>query len=378
MKLDTEFIKLPLRFDVEQLKREIAQFTEDDWMPHATGFPGNFSIPLISLNGEYNDALHGAMKGTPALARCAYIQQIMTEFGEVFSRSRLMRLEPGTDVPPHVDVNYHWHNRVRIHVPITTTEDVLFYCNDKHVHMAPGECWIFNSWQEHTVQNNSDRTRVHLVLDTAGSPRFWQLAEEGEWPFENRSIEPTPPKYIAFDPDQEINVRTEAFNAPLVLCPAEIESLAFSLVEDASLSADSDPRSVEQYRWLARNFVRAWREVWSEHGMKPTGWPLYHALVNQADAGLAAITPEIVLNSNEVELGPAFRGLVLYSAINEEFAPQYLDKDELPDNLEPAIRQFKPNEGGLKKTAQANSAPRRNDPCHCGSGKRFKHCHGSL
>jgi preprotein translocase subunit SecA len=21
---------------------------------------------------------------------------------------------------------------------------------------------------------------------------------------------------------------------------------------------------------------------------------------------------------------------------------------------------------------------RRNDPCHCGSGKRFKHCHGRL
>ncbi len=183
MKLETEFVKLPLLFDVERLRKEIAQFSEDEWMAHTTGYAGNLSIPLISLEGEFNDAMHGPMKPTSALKRCEYIQQIMTTFDEVFSRSRLMRLEPGQEVPPHSDVNYHWYNRVRIHIPITTTEDVLFFCGDQHVHMAPGECWIFNSWLEHTVKNNSDKTRVHLVVDTAGSTKFWDLVKRGDWPF---------------------------------------------------------------------------------------------------------------------------------------------------------------------------------------------------
>jgi uncharacterized protein YecA (UPF0149 family) len=28
--------------------------------------------------------------------------------------------------------------------------------------------------------------------------------------------------------------------------------------------------------------------------------------------------------------------------------------------------------------SQTTKAPGRNDPCHCGSGKKYKHCHGSL
>jgi hypothetical protein len=393
MKLDTEFIKLPLLFDVERLKVELAQFSEEDWLPHATGYTGNSSIPLISLNGEYNDALHGPMQATSALDRCNYIRQVMTEFDEVFSRSRLMRLDPGTEVPPHVDVNYHWHNRVRIHIPITTTDDVLFYCNDKNVHMAAGECWIFDSWSEHTVKNDSDKTRVHLVLDTAGSPRFWHLAEQGVWPFMERLQPASKPKTIHYDPKKEAHIRTETYNAPLVLSPGEIENLTAILIDDASLSPESDEERLDQYKWITKSFVRAWREVWSEHGMKPSGWPLYHNLVRAVDAAISTVSPDLILSSNEVELGPAFRGLVLYSAINEEFAPQYLDKDELPDDLKLATRYFSNDNAGSKNSSDSeaehieivssmksaeNNEFGRNRPCSCGSGLRYKHCHGKI
>ena len=395
MKLDTEFIKLPLLFDVERLILEIAQFTDDDWMPHATGYTGNSSIPLISLQGENNDALHGPMRSTSALDSCDYIRQILTDFDEVFSRSRLMRLDAGSEVPPHVDVNYHWHNRVRIHIPITTTDNVLFYCNERHVNMAAGECWIFDSWSEHSVKNNSDETRVHLVLDTTGSPRFWQLAEQGFWPFKDRQSPPATPKVIQYEPDKSSNIRTEIYNAPLVLSPGELEYLTAILINDASRSPESDQEGINKYKWVTKNFVRAWREVWSEHGMKPSGWPLYHHLVKQVNIAISTITPDLVLSSNEVELAPAFRGLVLYSAINEEFAPQYLDKDELPDTLKGAIRKFSTddeNAGSSGESAEPKETPDssfalnygaagavgRNDPCSCGSGLRYKHCHGKI
>lgn len=394
MKLDTEFIKLPLLFDAERLQQEVAQFAEDEWMGHTTGFAGNSSIPLISLDGEFNDALHGPMKPTPALRRCAYIQQIMTTFGEVFSRSRLMRLAPGSQVPPHADVNYHWHNRVRIHIPVTTTQDVLFYCADRHVHMAAGECWIFDSWSEHRVENNSDRTRVHLVLDTAGSPRFWALAEQGYWPFGDSRVPAAEPRRVEFDPDQPVKVRTETYNAPLVQSPAELENVIRYLVDDVDRSSASAQASFEAFAGLGKSFVRAWREVWSEHGMKPSGWPKYHALVKQADQAITVVAPELTLHSSGVDLVPAFRGLVLFSAINEEFAPQYLGREDLPEQLEQAVRHFAPSTPPAKGGGDAGTKPAgpkgqvfkeahakkqgRNQPCSCGSGKRFKHCHGRV
>jgi hypothetical protein len=369
MRLDTEFVKLPLLFDVEQLRKEIGQFSEEEWIAHTTGYAGNLSIPLISLDGEINDAMNGPMRPTPALARCEYIQQIMTSFGEVFSRSRLMRLEGGHEVPPHVDVNFHWFNRVRIHIPITTTEDVLFYCGDKHVHMAAGEAWIFNSWSEHTVKNNSDKTRVHLVLDTTGSTRFWELVEHGEWPFMAGRPAASRPQFVGYEPDKPIQIRTETFNAPLVQSPGELQVLIRALVDDVECNSDADEQSRHSFVHLTTNFVRAWREVWSEHGMKPSGWPLYHSLVQQVDSGAFAVAPDLVIRSG-IELAPAFRSLVLSSAVNEEFAPLYLDKDEVPANLRKAARSYHPDQADtVEKVA-------RNAPCPCGSGERYKHCHG--
>ena len=393
MKLETEFIRLPLLFDVERLRHEIGQFADNEWMGHTTGFAGNSSIPLISLDGEFNDALHGPMQPTPALERCPYIQQIMTEFAEVFSRSRLMRLAPGSQVPPHADVNYHWHNRVRIHIPITTTPDVLFYCADRHVHMAAGECWIFDSWSEHRVENNSGNTRVHLVLDTAGSPRFWALADRGDWPFGKPPQSPAEPRRVEFDPDMPVRIRTETYNAPLVQSPAELENLIRYLVDDIDRSGPSAETACATFVGFGKRFVRSWREVWSEHGMRPSGWPGYHALVQQARQDVQAAAADLTLRSNGVDLAPAFGGLVLFSAINEEFAPLYLGKDELPEHLQQAARHFA-NRPAAAGTADARDVPAktrqrpagdgpggpagRNAPCACGSGKRYKHCCGRV
>jgi len=80
---------------------------------------------------------------------------------------RLMRLNAGCEVSPHVDFNYHWYSRVRIHIPIVTNPQVIFYCGDQQIHMQAGECWIFDSWRRHKVINSSDQDRVHLVIDTA-------------------------------------------------------------------------------------------------------------------------------------------------------------------------------------------------------------------
>ena len=120
------------------MTEEVLAFDASEWLPHVQGYAGNSSIPLISLNGEMNDDFNGPMKVTEKLRRSPYIRQVIASFGEVFGRSRLMGLDAKCSVPEHRDVNYHWYNRVRIHVPVITNPDVLFYCGDTHVHMAAG------------------------------------------------------------------------------------------------------------------------------------------------------------------------------------------------------------------------------------------------
>ena len=59
---------------------------------------------------------------------------------------------------------------------------MLFTCGDETVHMAAGECWVFDSFLRHDVQNKGDAQRIHLVLDTVGGgilPELMKAAEDG-------------------------------------------------------------------------------------------------------------------------------------------------------------------------------------------------------
>src|SRR3989337_980840 len=115
MELDRTFIRLPYQFDAVRLATEIDELPANAWMTHPAAFEGNSAVPLISRDGGMNDDFHGAMCVTPYLRDCRYLQQVMASFGEVLGRSRLMKLAAGAEVVAHVDFNYHWYTRVRIH-----------------------------------------------------------------------------------------------------------------------------------------------------------------------------------------------------------------------------------------------------------------------
>ena len=37
----------------------------------------------------------------------------------------------------HVDFNYHWFSRVRIHIPVITHPSVIFHCGRERLQHAP-------------------------------------------------------------------------------------------------------------------------------------------------------------------------------------------------------------------------------------------------
>ena len=182
MRLPKPFYRLPLRFDVERMRAEVASLPDSAWAKHPNAIEGNSSVRLISVGGGENDDVDGAMAPTPHLQQAPYLRQILASFGVVWSRSRLMRLDPHSQVPEHADINHHWFSRVRMHIPVITRPEVQFHCGGQAVHMAAGEAWLFDNWRLHRVENPTDDLRIHFVADTSGSAAFWQYVAQSESP----------------------------------------------------------------------------------------------------------------------------------------------------------------------------------------------------
>ena len=312
MKLKKEFIQLPFKFDAERLLAEANALDTGDWMPHPQAFKGNYSMPLVSVNGEMNDTFNGAMENTAFLERSPYMQQVIASFDEVVGRSRLMRLDGGSIIPKHADTNYHWYNRVRIHIPIVTNERVTFYCGDKQQQMKAGECWLLDTWQEHWVENLAMETRIHLVIDTAGSTKFWDLVD--------RAItHQQQPNFISYDETANREIAKEKFNGPLVMSPGEVDALSLDILNDAKSNPENNAQAIALFEKLINEFRWEWRRVWSLHGHQESGWPEYEALIN----GVQRPQQPVFLASNNQPGYRTFLARVLGSALNKQVAALY-------------------------------------------------------
>ncbi len=315
MKLPRAFVRLPYRFDHERLAEEADALGAEAWLPHPAGTPGNAAVPLVSRGGTANDDFGGAMAATDALRRSPYHRQVLASFGEVLSRSRLMRLDPGSEVREHVDFNYHWYSRVRIHVPVVTNPDVTFYCGEEAVHMRPGECWVFDNWRRHNVVNRGHARRTHLVIDTAGSSRFWRtVTRMAELDPQSEAVDRVS-TFIAYDPASTAEPLTENYGASPVMPPGELEALVRELIRDFEANPANDPRIVARYRELLLDFAADWREAWLLHGIQPDGVPRYRALIDAVFASLDRDRRALVAASNDVGVNPIIVQRILRAAL---------------------------------------------------------------
>jgi hypothetical protein len=298
MKMDSEFVKLPITFDVETMAREASQFDESNWQPHPGKHPGNSALPLISLGGGNNDDFSGSMAQTPYLQKCEYISQICANFGEVLGRSRLMRLAGGSEVPIHVDAIYHWHRHVRIHIPIITNENVIFHCGSQQVNMRAGECWLFDSWRNHKVVNHSEQTRVHLVLDTAGSSRFWDIVEHSLAYYREHQQYP-PAQKLNYEAGKTAPILLEKYNLTPVLSPGEVDGLVEDIIGEMHSVESNEAVKVDAIVKQMMRFCRDWRMIFSLHGYEQQGMQRYLSLLQNTRAALLTLPFDVQVKNGQ-------------------------------------------------------------------------------
>jgi len=310
VRLPKPFYRLPRRFDVERLVAEVASLPAAAWAPHPNGIAGNSSVRLISADGGENDRVDGEMRVTEHLAHTPYIRQLLASFAVPWSRTRLLRLAPGANVPQHADINYHWFYRVRLHVPVITRKEVRFTCDGTSVNMAAGEAWVFDNWRLHDVVNPTSEERIHLVADTAGSAAFWQLVGSSDDPA-------APATSLRYEPGSEPQLLTERNVLRPVMNPAEVDLLIGNmrgeLIADAPTA--SAAAQLTRYHGLLDAFVRDWRRFYSQHGEDSSGWPDFARLRESLRTASRVLGEGLALRTNRVAAHKVLEGRVLRVAL---------------------------------------------------------------
>ena len=76
-----------------------------------------------------------------------------------------IKLPPSKKVKEHKDSKDYLGSVRRHHIAITTNDNVLFFVNGERKNMKVGECWEINNNKFHSVENNGDTERIHLMVD---------------------------------------------------------------------------------------------------------------------------------------------------------------------------------------------------------------------
>ncbi len=80
-------------------------------------------------------------------------------------RLLLAKLLAGGKIPHHTDAGYSLLNCHRVHIPIITNDQVVFFVGGEEKNMQVGELWEINNGLDHAVENRGDEDRIHLIID---------------------------------------------------------------------------------------------------------------------------------------------------------------------------------------------------------------------
>ena len=141
--VDTIMLRFPVK-TVLETERELEEYGKSDGQHESIDYP-----PYKTLH-EARPIVNWLM---------ARVQ------GERLGRVMINRVAPGGRIFPHADTPVHAEYYTRFHVVLVSAPGVDFRCEDEHAYFPPGSVFWFNNKLEHEVVNNSDRDRIHMVVD---------------------------------------------------------------------------------------------------------------------------------------------------------------------------------------------------------------------
>ncbi len=174
-------IQFPFHFDVQRMMLELEAIKSSFIPIHSLRIKENdlMGIHLIIPLLEGTDDQGKRYRFTPELEQSPYLQAVLDTFQCDKLMFRVHNLRAKGKIELHRDSDRGLvNNIVRIHIPVTTNEEVYFYVNGERVCMQNGECWFANISEMHEVENRSDTDRLQLMIDCELNEWWEQLLRE--------------------------------------------------------------------------------------------------------------------------------------------------------------------------------------------------------
>lgn len=170
-------IKELFEYDVTQLKEKILSLPEEEWSKFekrsAThkAHECTQSICLYSEEDEDDEVYSEKIKNEELLKLVIDDIRLLNEkylsvykSGKI-SRILLARLDENSKITSHNDSGKHLNYCRRTHIPIVTNDDVEFYVNHQKYSFKENMVYEFDNTKEHSVSNNSEHKRIHMIVD---------------------------------------------------------------------------------------------------------------------------------------------------------------------------------------------------------------------
>jgi Aspartyl/Asparaginyl beta-hydroxylase len=169
---DLVAVRLPRNYDVELLQRDLRTLQEVKRAPQ----PGPYhkgewtGIALYSMGGRQSTFPSAAgtdhYQETEELQRAPYFKQVLDDLKCPKEVVRILFLPPEGHIKDHFDFHTSFQfGLLRLHIPIVTHPDVVFFIDGQRMTWKPGELWYGDFSKVHSIKNNSSVVRVHMVID---------------------------------------------------------------------------------------------------------------------------------------------------------------------------------------------------------------------
>jgi hypothetical protein len=84
-------------------------------------------------------------------------------------RCEIINMDPNSEIKPHVDAFEFCHYARRVHIPLITNKNVFFTVLNNTINMEVGKWYEINNELPHSVKNESNQNRVHIICDVLGN-----------------------------------------------------------------------------------------------------------------------------------------------------------------------------------------------------------------
>jgi hypothetical protein len=178
-KADLDFNFSPVSFfNIEALTERVKNFSKEweiDTSRQSTVYEGRPN-PHVNTNTYIiqNSSLYWE-RGTPFSKELldketyALLEDIVKQLEDRMigqsARILLIKLNANSKVFVHKDSGDYLSNVRRFHIPLITNEKVSYTVGGEEIHMEEGKCYEINNLKLHSVDNNSEYDRVHLLID---------------------------------------------------------------------------------------------------------------------------------------------------------------------------------------------------------------------